>query len=310
MRIGLPGAGGSDGPDRPPGRTGRGRRVRRSLWYAERGRRRPARRDGPRRPGHLADRARHLGAADLHLPPRASRPTRAAAVADAIGTPGRCTLGVGPSHQPVIEGMLGLSYATAGRHTEEYVQVLASSPAGRAGELHGEQFRVELPARRPLPDGTASLSSSRRSGRACCGSPAAHRRHDHLDGQRHGHRVHVAPAHRARPRRAPGGRRRGSSPGSRSPSTTTSPRLGRVAAEQFAMYGTLPNYQRILDARRRRAARPTPPSSATRRASPPSSRRCSRRAPPTSGPRPSPSATTARRRAARTRGLLKDLVAA
>src|ERR1041385_7267270 len=50
---------------------------------------------------------------------------RAAAVATAIGAPGRFTLGIGPSHQPVIEGMLGLSYATPGRHTEEYAQVVA-----------------------------------------------------------------------------------------------------------------------------------------------------------------------------------------
>src|SRR4051794_20416934 len=44
---------------------------------------------------------------------------RAAAVVAAIGTPGRFTFGVGPSHQPAIEDRLGLSYATPGRHTDE-----------------------------------------------------------------------------------------------------------------------------------------------------------------------------------------------
>jgi alkanesulfonate monooxygenase SsuD/methylene tetrahydromethanopterin reductase-like flavin-dependent oxidoreductase (luciferase family) len=50
---------------------------------------------------------------------------RAASVASAIGVPGRFTLGVGPSHQPTVEGALGTSYSTPGRHTEEYVRILA-----------------------------------------------------------------------------------------------------------------------------------------------------------------------------------------
>src|SRR5205823_6068101 len=45
---------------------------------------------------------------------------RATAVAAAIGAPGRFTLGIGPSHQPVIEGMLGLSFERPGQHTDEY----------------------------------------------------------------------------------------------------------------------------------------------------------------------------------------------
>ena len=50
---------------------------------------------------------------------------RASATASAIGTPGRLTLGVGPSHRVVIEDWLGLSYDTPGRQTDEYVQILA-----------------------------------------------------------------------------------------------------------------------------------------------------------------------------------------
>src|SRR5215472_11852215 len=38
---------------------------------------------------------------------------RAAATAGAVGG-GRVTLGVGPSHQPVVEGILGLDYSTPG----------------------------------------------------------------------------------------------------------------------------------------------------------------------------------------------------
>src|SRR5262245_13002918 len=49
---------------------------------------------------------------------------RAQSVAGAMGRAG-FTLGIGPSHQPVIEGSLGLSYERPGRHTEEYVTIAA-----------------------------------------------------------------------------------------------------------------------------------------------------------------------------------------
>ena len=50
---------------------------------------------------------------------------RAASVAAGMGRAG-FTLGIGPSHQPVIEDVYGLSYDHPGRHTEEYVQVLTA----------------------------------------------------------------------------------------------------------------------------------------------------------------------------------------
>ena len=46
---------------------------------------------------------------------------RAIGAAEAIGTPGRFTLGVGPSHRPAIEGRLGLSYDTPGRAVHDEV---------------------------------------------------------------------------------------------------------------------------------------------------------------------------------------------
>src|SRR4029453_8862571 len=68
--------------------------------------------------------------------------SRAAAVAGAIGGPGRFTLGVGPSHEPVVEGMLGLSYQTPGRHTDEYVQIVVALLRGEPVSFAGEEFRV------------------------------------------------------------------------------------------------------------------------------------------------------------------------
>ena len=59
----------------------------------------------------------------------------------AIGASGRFTLGVGPSHQPFIEGVLGLPYSTAGRHTE-YVQIAAALLRGERVRFAGQEFRV------------------------------------------------------------------------------------------------------------------------------------------------------------------------
>src|SRR5437868_7738216 len=50
---------------------------------------------------------------------------RAASTAATMNRPG-LTLGVGPSHEIVIEGAFGLSYAGVGAHTEEYMTILSA----------------------------------------------------------------------------------------------------------------------------------------------------------------------------------------
>jgi F420-dependent oxidoreductase-like protein len=60
---------------------------------------------------------------------------RAASVVDAMGR-GGFTLGIGPSHEPLIRGVFGLSYDHPGRSTEEYVRILT-------GALHGEDVDVD-----------------------------------------------------------------------------------------------------------------------------------------------------------------------
>ncbi|HJR25647.1 MAG TPA: LLM class flavin-dependent oxidoreductase, partial [Acidimicrobiales bacterium] len=77
--------------------------------------------------------------------------TRAAAAAVAMGRPG-LTLGLGPSHQPVVELMQGMDYSHAGRHTEEYVQIVTGILRGEQVAFHGEDFRVDVQPY-PLPDG-------------------------------------------------------------------------------------------------------------------------------------------------------------
>jgi F420-dependent oxidoreductase-like protein len=77
--------------------------------------------------------------------------SRSIAAATAIGTPGRFTLGVGPSHEVFVEGMLGFSYDHPGQHTEEYVEVLAPLLRGERVSVAGEEFRVNAG---PIPGAT------------------------------------------------------------------------------------------------------------------------------------------------------------
>jgi F420-dependent oxidoreductase-like protein len=75
---------------------------------------------------------------------------RVAAAVAAMGRPG-FTLGVGPSHQPVVEGVLGLSYDRPGSHTEEYVTVLSALLRGEDIDHHGEQYRISAAGRAQAP---------------------------------------------------------------------------------------------------------------------------------------------------------------
>lgn len=79
---------------------------------------------------------------------------RAAAIVDAIG-PDRFTLGVGPSHRPAMEAMYGLRYERPGQHTDEYVAVLRAQLAGEPVDLDGEVLKVHvpkaLPSAHPVP---------------------------------------------------------------------------------------------------------------------------------------------------------------
>jgi len=70
---------------------------------------------------------------------------RVLAVAAAMGRNG-FTLGVGPSHEVVIEGSFGISYSNVGRHTEEYVTILTQLLHGEAVEFRGDDFEVRLGA--------------------------------------------------------------------------------------------------------------------------------------------------------------------
>src|SRR3954463_3542484 len=64
---------------------------------------------------------------------------RAASVVDAMGRPG-FTLGIGPSHRPLVEDVYGYGYEHPGRNTEEYVQILTGLLQGRAVDFDGADW--------------------------------------------------------------------------------------------------------------------------------------------------------------------------
>jgi F420-dependent oxidoreductase-like protein len=51
---------------------------------------------------------------------------------------GRLTLGIGPSHQVIVEGRFGYHWHRPGQHVEEQLAVLSPALRGKAVEVHGE----------------------------------------------------------------------------------------------------------------------------------------------------------------------------
>lgn len=158
---------------------------------------------------------------------------------------GRFTLGVGLSHQRVIEGMYGLSYDRPAVHMREYLEVLLPLLRGEPVDHQGEQFtfRGQIPTRDadPVPCVIAAmapvmlrLAGEQTDGTILwmTGEPAV--------------RTHVAPritrAAEAAGRPAPAiycGL----------PMTLTNDEQAAraKASELFANYGTLPSYRAMLD---------------------------------------------------------------
>jgi len=170
---------------------------------------------------------------------------RAIGAAEAIGAPGRFTLGIGPSHQPAIEGRLGLSYAAPGQHTDEYVQILTALLRGEQVAFAGREFQVNA-GPLPIPDGlevpvlVAALGPRllRVAGQYTAGTIPWMANARAIE-------THIVPLIAAAAAGA----------GRPSPRIVAGLPVAvhddvaearAAAAEQFAVYGQLPNYQRIL----------------------------------------------------------------
>jgi F420-dependent oxidoreductase-like protein len=166
---------------------------------------------------------------------------RAASVAFSMGRPG-FTLGIGPSHVPVIEGMYGLRSDRPGAHTEDYVAILVRALNGGHADYDGELLsahgRRAVALDAPVPVLVAALAPRllRIAGSLTDGT-VTWMANARAVGE------HVVP------------RLRGAAAG-REPRVVVglpvcvhddTGEARAEAAAQFAMYGGLPNYRRILD---------------------------------------------------------------
>jgi F420-dependent oxidoreductase-like protein len=103
-----------------------------------------------------------LGTAVVPTYPRHPVAMAQAALSAAAFSGNRFSLGIGLSHQMVIEGMFGLSFAKPYSHMREYLAVLA--PLVRTGQVSfaGEEYRVNatlaVPGARPCPILIAALA--------------------------------------------------------------------------------------------------------------------------------------------------------
>ena len=120
-----------------------------SLWYAS------IVTGDPLVPMAIAGRATatiELGTAVLQTYPchPLLQANRAASVVAAMGRPG-FTLGIGPSHEPLIRDVYGLSYDHPGRNTEEYVQILSGLLRGEQVDVDGADWTTHSGARSVAP---------------------------------------------------------------------------------------------------------------------------------------------------------------
>lgn len=166
------------------------------------------------------------------------------ALAVQAATGNRFALGIGLSHQVVIEDAWGLDFSTPVRHTREYLTVLGPLLRGDAVDFDGDEFRIHtqlaVPDAEPPPIIVAALGPQmlRVTGRLADGTALW------LAGPRYIEEVVVpelggaaAEAGRPAPRIVAG-----------VPIAVTSDSDAARSAisEAFAMYNTLPSYQRVI----------------------------------------------------------------
>lgn len=103
-----------------------------------------------------------LGTAVTPTYPRHPTAIAQQALTTAAATDNRFTLGIGLSHQIVIENMLGFSYDKPAKHMREYLEVLMPLARGETVNFNGEQYRVngltlEIPGADRMPVVVAAL---------------------------------------------------------------------------------------------------------------------------------------------------------
>ena len=163
------------------------------------------------------------------------------ALATQAATGGRFTLGIGPSHKPFVEGMLGIPYDRPAVHTREYLSVLRPLLNSEPVSFRGEFFNVNGQVR--VPGATAPqvlISALAPVMLRIAGSWQTGR----LRGWRGcGRSSHVTPGSESGLTGRPAPRIIVGLPVVVSADAAAA---REKAAQAFRVYGTLPNYQRIL----------------------------------------------------------------
>jgi len=103
-----------------------------------------------------------LGTAVTPTYPRHPGALAQQALTTAAATDNRFTLGIGLSHQVVIENMFGMSYDKPAKHMREYLSVLMPLLRGETTSFEGEQYSVQgltldIPGVNELPVVVAAL---------------------------------------------------------------------------------------------------------------------------------------------------------
>ncbi len=186
-----------------------------------------------------------LGTAVVPTYPRHPMAMAQQALTAAVATGGRLALGIGLSHQIVIENMLGLSYERPARHMRDYLEVLGPLLRGEAVDHHGPCYRVraqlQVPGAPRVPLLVAALGPTMLdlAGRLADGTitwmTGARTLETHIAARI---RAAAAKAGRAAPRIVAG-----------FPiALTAKPDEARErAGKLFQLYGQLPSYRAMLD---------------------------------------------------------------
>ncbi len=160
-------------------------------------------------------------------------------------TNGRFTLGIGLSHRPVVEGMLGLSYDRPAAHMREYLSVLQPLLKEGRCSFEGEFFRVRASAQVPGTPPPSVLIAAlapvmlRLAGEMADGTVTWMAGPKTLE-------THIVPRIGAAAQAA--GRPRPRVVAGLPVAVTDDVAAAREkAARSFQIYGTLPNYQRVLN---------------------------------------------------------------
>jgi F420-dependent oxidoreductase-like protein len=158
---------------------------------------------------------------------------------------GRFTLGIGPSHQVVVETMWGMSYEKPAKHVREYLNVLL--PLVREGKVahKGEQYstmgQLTVTGGSPVPVLLSALAPQmlKMAGGMVDGTITWMTGVKTIE-------THVVPSITAAAKEAGRGTPR-VVVGLPICVINDTAAARAIAAQGFAMYGTLPNYKRMLD---------------------------------------------------------------